>query len=70
MQCPYCFSDSIVVGTANDTDFVVRRRRCNNPDCRSRFFTIEKDIDLTDGKALYKEIKAKNKKEANNASTK
>jgi transcriptional regulator NrdR family protein len=59
MQCPYCFSDSVVVDTAVDDDCVVRKRRCKNFACKSRFYTIEKDINRQEGRKLFDEIKSK-----------
>lgn len=56
MNCPYCGEGSRVEGTAQDVDRIIRKRRCLNPTCRSRFYTQEVDIKMADGKVLFKNL--------------
>lgn len=44
MTCPMCGAETIVDGTRDMGDSVVRYRKCR--ECKYRFYTIETDEDM------------------------
>lgn len=44
ISCPYCGCDkTYVVRAVKDGESILRRRRCDNPECKKLFHTIEAD---------------------------